>query len=51
MYVHDGTVSTGSSANKFDRTMEQEFHSSVIMAMKVIVSFFEFIGLLMLQQL
>ena len=49
-YDHDGTVSAGTSANMFDTTLEQKFHSSVIMAMKVIVSFIEFMGIFMLQQ-
>ena len=50
-YDYDGTVSAGSSANMFDKTLEQKFHSSVIMVMKVIVSFIEFMGIFLLQQL
>lgn len=50
-YGHDGTVSAGSSANMFDKTLEQKFHSSVIMAMKIIVSFIKFMGIFVLQQL
>jgi len=50
-YDHDGTVSAGSSANTFDKTLEQKFHFSLIMAMKVIVSFIEFMDIFLLQQL
>lgn len=50
-YYHDATVSAGSSANMFEKMLEQKFHSSLIMAMKVIVSFIEFVGIFILQQL
>jgi hypothetical protein len=50
-YDHGGTVSAGSSANMLDKTLEQKFHSSVIMAMKVIVRFIDFMGIFMLHQL
>ena len=48
---HDGTLGAGSSANMFDKTLEQKFHSSVTMAVKVIVSFIKFMGIFVLQQL
>jgi len=48
-YDYDGTLNAGSSANMFGKALGQNFHSSVIMAMKVIVSFIEFMGIFMLQ--
>ena len=50
-YNYYGTLIAGSSANMFDKTLEQNFHFYVIMAMKVIVSFIEFMGILILQHL